>query len=88
MDKRRFEQNKNIFGVEIIEIFVILRDTGVARKLAMKVNKFDQLGVLKQRIKSKMQMEVVDLNLLTKGRLLKGDHKILKEFRIEPKQVN
>jgi hypothetical protein len=86
MERKNFDQSRNIFGIEIIEIFLFYKET--SRKVMIKVNKFDQLGVVKQKIKNKLQIEGSNINLLTKGKILKGDHKILKDFKIEARQVH
>ena len=85
MDRKTFDQTKNVFGLEIIEVYVLVKNSN--RKVLMRLNKFDQLAVVKQNIKIKLQIDSSDINLLTKGKILKGDHKILKDFKIEPKQV-
>ena len=79
---------ENIFGVEMIEIFLLLKENSFRnKKVSMKINKFEQLGILKEKIKSQFEIKAIDIILLTRGKILRGDHKIIKDFKIEPKQV-
>ena len=88
MSPRNLDHNKNIFGEEVIDIFVVVRDSDNAnKKFSMKINRFDRLYVFKQQLRDKIQIEAQEINLLSKGKFLKGENKMLRDFNIEAKQV-
>jgi hypothetical protein len=88
MNPRNLNQSKNIFGEEIIDIFIVVRDSSkVNKKFTMKINRFDKLYTFKQKIRDQIQIETANINLLSKGKFLKGEHKMLRDFKIEAKQV-
>lgn len=85
MERRNFDQKGNVFGLEIVEVFLLNRDNN--RKVLFKVNRFDKLAEVRQQVRAKLQIDGPRVHLLTKGRLLQGDHKTLKDFKVEGKQV-
>jgi hypothetical protein len=88
MNPRSLEQ-KNIFGEEVVDIFIVVRDALSAnKKFSMKINRFDRLYMFKQKLKDKIQIEAQEIDLLSKGKFLKGENKMLRDFQIEAKQVS
>ena len=88
MDPRNVDNQKNIFGVEKIDVFLMIKNSSsLSRKNRFRLNKFDNLSFIKQTLQKKYFPEASGVNIMTRGKLLRGEFRLINEFKIQSGQV-